>query len=298
VAKVKTEIMKTRSGINPNLQVILDNEVTARNRMIREGLRFHRDRGKVIARVREGKSLDGKSNVDYGPKPIDVLSDYLGIKRSYIYKLATFYEIYEDNDKFQDLLDKFDDNQFHLSWSHFNCLVHVNDPQMREEIIEEAVKNKMSVRSLHKLLEDRRIQVSQDSDEIIDASVVEDTDAATNLTAPSVDVNPEPPAARSATTSRDVDSEEDSHVDVLVSNPKTLLKKLVSSAGNFGDKLVDIVGDLTISLNEVNGASAHKDVFKGLSSAKEVLNSLKQQISEYTNQVAEIERRLLDEKGS
>ena len=87
-------------------------------------------------------------------------------------------------------------------------------------------------------------------------------------------------------------------MDVLVSNPKTLLKKLVSSAGNFGDKLVDIVGDLTISLNEVNGASAHKDVFKGLSSAKEVLNSLKQQISEYTNQVAEIERRLLDEKGS
>ncbi len=299
MAKVKAEIVESKT-INPNLQAVLDNEITARNRMIRDGLRFHRDRGRVIARVREGKSLDGKANVNYGPNPIEVLSEYLGIQRSYIYKLATFYEIYQDNDKFQDLLDKFDDNQFHLSWSHFNCLVHINDPQMREELIEEAVKNKLSVRSLHKLLEDKRIEVTEDSDEVIDSSALDETDEpGPNLTAPSVDINTDPPAAPSEPSStRDIDSEEDNHVDISVGNPRSLLKKLVSSAGNFGDKLVDIVGDLTISLNEVNGASAHKDVFKGLSSAKEVLNSLKQQINEYTNQVAEIERRLLDEKGS
>lgn len=293
MAKVKTEIMESRS-INPNLQQVIDNEIAERNSMIRIGLRFHRDRGRIITRVRQGKSIDGKSNVDYGPKPIETLSECLGIQRSYIYKLATFYEIYENNEKFQDLLDKFDDNQFSLSWSHFNCLVHVSDPELREELIDEAVKNKLSVRNLHKLLEDKNIQIPQDADEAVSSSIVEE--ATPNLTAPVLDINPEPPAAPSETV-RDIDSEQDTHADVSTPNAKIVLKKLVSTSGGFGDKLVDLVGDLTISLNEVHGSNAHKDIFRGLSSAKEVLNSLKQQLNEYANQVSEIERRLLDEKN-
>ena len=68
------------------------------------------------------------------------------------------------------------------------------------------------------------------------------------------------------------------------------------SAGKFSDKLVDLVGDLTISLSGVHGSQTHKDVFKGLSSAVELLISMERTISEYSTQLHETRLRLVEEK--
>jgi hypothetical protein len=286
--KKVNQVAVVSQEMNENLKAVFEAELDARNHMIRDTLRFHRDRGKVISRVRAGKSLDGRSSVDYGKNPVEVLSDRLNISCSYVYKLATFYEIYEDSDKFQDLMDKFNDNQFHLSWSHFNCLVHVTDSELREEIIEEAVQNKLSVRGLHELLADKKIKIDDE-----------------NLIESSEDVVPivECPAVEAAAR---IDMEETTrpeHVEALGPTPgspssKAVLKKLVVDSGKFGDKLVDLVGDLTISLNGVHGSEAHKDIFKGLSSAKEVLQSLEQTIGEYHTQIANLHARLIEERAA
>jgi hypothetical protein len=290
--KVKTEVVVTDGAINENLANVYYQEVSARTSMIRDNLRFHRERGRVISRVKEGKSLDGKTDVDYGPNPVEVLSDKLGVSRSYAYKLATFYKLYENIDTFQDLLDKFEDYQFTLSWSHFNCLVHVKDAELRQELIEEALKDKLSVRALHNRLTDKNIKV--DDDEFVEEGI---DDGLVTQTVPTVPVvlaseleEPEPrePAEESH------DSSDDS--PVTTGNPVKILKNLVTVAAKFGDKLVDLVGDLTISLNEVDGSRAHRDVFKGLSSSKEVLHSLKQQLNEYHTQLDNIETRLLSQR--
>ena len=288
--KKSTSLVTAKPQVNDNLKTVLESEVSARNNMIRDSLRFHRDRGKVISRVRAGVSADGKTKVDYGKTPVEVLADELNISRSYVYKLATFYDIYEDSSKFQDLMDKFDDNNFHLSWSHFNCLVHVTDGDLREEIIDETVKNRLTVRGLHELLVNKKIEVEDEyRDEAIDPALA-------------------PPvrpvlAAPVEITSDDVEEEtpsrpERNHIVDDVSSPsaKTTLKKLVVSAGKFSDKLVDLVGNLTISLSGVHGSQTHKDVFKGLSSAVELLGSLERTISEYCTQLNETRQKLVEEK--
>jgi hypothetical protein len=285
--KKVSQVVVVSEELNENLRGVLESEMAARNSMIRDSLRFHRDRGKVISRVRAGLSLDGKTSVDYGKNPVEVLSEKLNISCSYVYKLATFYEIYEDPEKFQDLMDKFDDNNFHLSWSHFNCLVHVSDPELREEIISEAVQNKLSVRGLHELLADKKVEIVDDfmeepSEEVIPAIECPAVDAAAALDAQETE-RPEPVEA--------------SHVDISSPSAKTVLKKLVVDSGKFSDKLVDLVGDLTISLNGVHGSEAHKDIFKGLSSAKEVLQSLEQTIGEYLTQISSLHTRLVDERS-
>lgn len=287
--KKQTALVVAEVKMNENLQAVFEREVAARSSMIRDNLRFHRERGKVISMVKAGKSIDGKTNVDYGENPVEILSDKLGISCSYVYKLATFYEIYADNDKFQDLMDKFEDNQFNLSWSHFNSLVHIKDTDLREQLIDEAVEKKLSVRKLHALLEDEKIEVSDEYFEegISDSDLVKEQ--------PVITVEPK----------FEEDSDEEDKVDtsfgstdseVSVSSPKTILKKLVTTSANYGGKLIDLVGDLTIAISAVHGSSANKDVFKGLSSALEVLDSLKQQIGEYHEQVEIIHNRLLSER--
>jgi hypothetical protein len=289
--KKQTSVVVVEAKMNDNLQIVFDREVVARSSMIRDNLRFHRERGKVISRVRAGKSLDGKSNVDYGDKPVESLSDKLGISCSYVYKLATFYEIYADNDKFQELMDKFEDNQFNLSWSHFNCLVHVTDNDLREQLIDEAVEKKLSVRKLHDLLEDNKIEIPDEYFEegISDSDLIKEQ--------PVITVEPkfEEEVSEKAESKPDVDfGSIDS--EVSVGSPKSILKKLVNTSANYGSKLIDLVGDLTIAISGVHGTSANKDVFKGLSSSLEVLDSLKHQIGEYHEQVERIQSRLLSER--
>ena len=290
--KVKSEVVPTTVAINDNLANIYYQEVSARTNMIRDSLRFHRERGRVISRIKEGKSLDGKTDVDYGPNPVEVLSDKLDISRSYAYKLATFYKLYENIDTFQDLLDKFEDNQFTLSWSHFNCLVHVKDENLRQELIEEALKDKLSVRALHNLLTDKNIKV--DDDGFVDERIEDGLPTQTIPTIPVVLASELEEAAAREPADRSSDPSDDS--SVMTGNPVKILKNLVTVAAKFGDKLVDLVGDLTISLNEVDGSRTHRDVFKGLSSSKEVLHSLKQQINEYHTQLESIETRLLNQR--
>jgi hypothetical protein len=288
--------------MNENLFKIYEQELAERSIMLRRNLRFHRDRGKVIHRVKSGRSLDGKTTVDYGQNPVEVLADSLGVSRSYAYKLSTFYEIYQDNEKFQDLLDSFDSKSFDLSWSHFNCLVHVKDEAVREELIEQALENKMSVRALHELLKSKRIVVDDDevlSDDSGDAAL----EAAPAATGPVEMTQPEHvsdeeteeeeaeglPEAQAVPSASDWTSSD---------NPKIVLRKLVTAAAKFGDKLVELVGDLTISTNEIHGSSCDKDTLKGLESSVEVLESLKLQVGEYLEQVQIIQNRLTTEKRS
>ena len=288
--KKSMSLVTAKLQVNDNLKIVLESEVSARNNMIRDSLRFHRDRGKVISRVRSGLSADGVSKVDYGKTPVEILADELNISRSYVYKLATFYDIYNDSGKFQDLMDKFDDNNFHLSWSHFNCLVHVTDGDLREEIIDETVKNKLSVRGLHELLVNKKIEVDDEyRDEVVDPALAPPV-------RPVVGALPE-----TATDEVEEDATirpESNHIvdDVSTPSAKATLKKLVVSAGKFSDKLVDLVGDLTISLSGVHGSQTHKDVFKGLSSAVELLISMERTISEYSTQLHETRLRLVEEK--
>lgn len=291
--KVKNEVVPVTAEMNENLANVYSQEVTARTSMIRDNLRFHRERGRVISRVKEGKSLDGKTDVDYGQNPVEVLADKLGVSRSYAYKLATFYKLYENIDTFQDLLDKFEDYQFTLSWSHFNFLVHVKDSELRQELIEEALKDKLSVRALQNRLADKNIEVEDDSfvEEGIDDNELVQTPPTIPVVLASELEEPQP-----RETEEDSSDESSDSTVSGSSNPVKILKNLVTSAAKFGDKLVDLVGDLTISLNEVDGSRANRDVFKGLSSSKEVLHSLKQQINEYHNQIESIETRLLSQR--
>lgn len=284
--------------MNENLFKVYEQELAERSCMIRRNLRFHRDRGKVISRVKAGRSLDDKANIDYGQNPVEVLADNLGISRSYAYKLATFYEMYQDNEKFQDLLDKFDDSSFDLSWSHFNCLVHVKDEDTREEIIEEVLTKKLSVRGLHDLLSSKKITIDDDLDEAVSEPVyASKTESASQplLTEQSDE-----------DTEEDEEDEEPQEVTaqpvasgddwVSADSPKATLRKLVGASAKFGDKLIELVGDLTISTNEINGSECDKDIFKGLDSSIEVLQTLSGQVSEYLEQVQNIKGRLVSEK--
>lgn len=282
--------------MNDNLYAVYASELEARQSKVKDILRFQRERGKVIERVKTGFSLDGRSKVDYGDNAVEVLADYLGIHRSYAYKLSSFYEIYRDNEKFQDMLDKFEDKGYSLSWSHFNFLVHVDD-DTREELIGEIIEKKMSVRDLQKVLSDKKIEVEAaepEADGIVDSFPVKDSSNEVNATTLSAedsedqedDVEEEPEAR----------VDRDSSIDIDVPSPKITLKSIVTTAGKFGDKLVDLVGNLTMGLGGTHGSSAHKDIFKGLSSAKEVLHSLKQQVDEYYDQLDSIHNRLLSDK--
>lgn len=295
----KTSISVKVPKMNDNLYKVYELELEARQVKVKDILRFQRERGKVIFRVKCGLSLDGKKEVDYGEAAVELLADSLGIHRSYAYKLSSFYEIYSDNDKFQELMDKFEDNNFTLSWSHFNFLVHAEE-EVREELIDEVISKKLSVRALQKLLSDKKIEISEDSEVVADGIVdsvptkeTVSTQAAETVAASMPDVDEE----EQVETPEPARSETDSHVDVSVPSAKTVLKNLVTSSGKFGDKLIDLVGDLTISLNGVHGSVAHKDIFKGLSSASEVLRSLKQQIEEYQDQIDSIRARLTAQKS-
>jgi len=297
VSKSSTKL----TTMNENLFKIYEQELSERSIMLRRNLRFHRERGKVIQRVKGGRSLDGKTAVDYGQNPVEVLADSLGVSRSYAYKLSTFYEIYQDNEKFQDLLDSFDSKSFDLSWSHFNCLVHVKDEVVREELIKQVLENKMSVRALHDLLKSKRIAV--DDDEVLS----DDFGAAALEAAPAT---PGPVEMTQPEYVSDDEAEEEEEVEGLPEaqtvpsasdwtssdNPKAVLRKLVTATAKFGDKLVELVGDLTISTNEIHGSSCDKDTFKGLESSVEVLESLKLQLSEYLDQVQIIQNRMTAEK--
>lgn len=286
-------------AMNENLFKVYEQELAERSIMLRRNLRFHRDRGKVINRVKNGRSLDGKTAVDYGQNPVEILADSLGVSRSYAYKLATFYEIYQDNDKFQDLLDSFDNSNFDLSWSHFNCLVHVNDEALREELIGQALENKLSVRALHDLLKSKRITV--DDDEVL-PEFSDGADAALPTATGPVEMSQ--PAHETNEDYSEEESEElpeepatDGGDDwVSTDGPKVVLRKLVTAAAKFGDKLVELVGDLTIATAEIHGSSCEKEVFKGFESSVEVLESLKGQVGEYLDQVQAIQNRLTSEK--
>lgn len=291
-----TKISVVVPKMNDNLYAVYASELEARQNKVKDILRFQRERGKVIERVKTGFSLDGRSKVDYGDNAVEVLADYLGIHRSYAYKLSSFYEIYRDNEKFQDMLDKFEDKGYSLSWSHFNFLVHVDD-DTREELIGEIIEKKMSVRDLQKVLSDKKIEVEAaepEADGIVDSFPVKDSSNEVNATTLSAedsedqedDVEEEPEAR----------VDRDSSIDIDVPSPKITLKSIVTTAGKFGDKLVDLVGNLTMGLGGTHGSSAHKDIFKGLSSAKEVLHSLKQQVDEYYDQLDSIHNRLLSDK--
>ena len=286
--------------MNENLFKIYEQELSERSIMLRRNLRFHRERGKVIKRVKGGRSLDGKTAVDYGQNPVEVLADSLCVSRSYAYKLSTFYEIYQDNEKFQDLLDNFDSKSFDLSWSHFNCLVHVKDEVVREELIKQVLENKMSVRALHDLLKSKRIAVDDDevlSDDSGDAAL----EAAPATLGPVEMTQPEY-VSDEESEAEEVDSLPEAQTVPYASdwtssdNPKAVLRKLVTATAKFGDKLVELVGDLTISTNEIHGSSCDKDTFKGLESSVEVLESLKLQLSEYLDQVQIIQNRMTAEK--
>ncbi len=298
----KTTISVQVPKMNENLFKVYESELEARQGKVKDILRFQRERGKVISRVKDGLSLDGKKEVDYGEAAVELLADSLGIHRSYAYKLSSFYEIYADNEKFQELMDKFEDNNFALSWSHFNFLVHA-DEEVREELIQEAISKKLSVRGLQKLLSDKKIEISEDaeavSDGIIDSVPTKETSSteAAAVVAASVPDTEEDEGDEIEEEPASTRSEVDSHVDQSVPNAKTVLKNLVTSSGKFGDKLIDLVGDLTISLGSVHGSVAHKDIFKGLSSASEVLRSLKQQIEEYHDQIDNVRARLTAQKS-
>jgi hypothetical protein len=291
-----TKISVVVPKMNDNLYAVYESELEARQGKVKDILRFQRERGKVIERVKQGLSLDGKAKVDYGDNAVEVLADSLGIHRSYAYKLASFYSIYEDNDKFQDMLDKFDDKGYALSWSHFNFLVHV-DEDTREELIDEIIEKKMSVRALQKILSDKKIEVEADepeNDGIVDSLPVKEQVQEAIPTVLAAELEEEEEEEQESDDEVRVDR--DSSVEIDVPSPKTTLKNLVISAGKFGDKLVDLVGDLTMGLGGAHGGSVHKDIFKGLSSAKEVLHSLKQQVDEYYDQLDSIHNRLLSDK--
>lgn len=295
----KTSISVKVPKMNDNLYKVYELELEARQLKVKDILRFQRERGKVISRVKSGYSLDGKKEVDYGEAAVELLADALGIHRSYAYKLSSFYEIYSDNDKFQELMDKFEDNNFTLSWSHFNFLVHAEE-EVREELIDEVIAKKLSVRALQKLLSDKKIEIAEEvettADGIADSVPIKETvstEAAEAVAASIPDIDEEDQVEETNSTKSEVDS----HVDVSVPSAKTVLKNIVTSSGKFGDKLIDLVGDLTISLNGVHGSVAHKDIFKGLSSASEVLRSLKQQIEEYHDQIESIRARLTTQKS-
>lgn len=254
-------------------------------------LRWHRARGRVIARVKQGKSLDGATNVDYGKNAVEILADKLGIHRSYAYKLSTFYGMYQDNEKFEDLLDLFRDNNGAITWGHFNVLVHVKDPEVRDQLIHKVAEENLSVSSLRKEINQRKIETDEDSGE--------DTSAPEQL--------PEPPREivleqdKLAEEAEEEESEEETEEAVnstpINDSPVKTLKVLASSAGKFSDKVVDLVGDLTISLADMPTGKTLKEVLKGLASAVEVMESLQQQLGEYHRQLSSIEQRLREARA-
>lgn len=281
------------ADMNKNLRTVYEAEVNNRNLMTNNILRFHRDRGKVIAMVKAGKSLDGKTTVDYGPRAVEVLSESLGLSVSYAYKLATFYDIYSEKEKFEELMDYFDEHKYHLTWSHFNLLVHVNDSGLREQLIHKAVEDNMPVAALRKEISANKIKLEEDGFE-------PDTTASPVL---SGDTAPKAPLVLEQHKLEDEEDEEEEEEesssddrspasDVSKPGSARTLKALINHGAKFGDKLVDLVGDLAISLSDPPSGKLLKEIIKGIDSAKEVLDSISKQTDEYVNQLETLKQNI------
>jgi hypothetical protein len=278
------------SMMNTPLKEVYYSEVEASNTHFKNSLRFHRARGKTIHLVKNGLSLDGKEKVDYGKNAVPTLAQALEISISYAYKLCSFYEMYEDIAKFQDLMEFFSDNDFSLSWSHFNLLVHVDD-QTRENLIAEAVEKKMSVRKLQELMASNNITINPDESSFI----TEDTPKESESTGVVVietqqDIEDQPePSTQSVSHPPSGDSE------ISMDVPKTL-KKLYQAACKFSDKMVELVGNACVGLADTSGESARKEVFEGLTLCQDTLDTIKRQCAEFIPQFKQSYDRLVSEK--
>lgn len=250
--------------------------------------RWHRARGRVITRVKQGKSLDSSVNVDYGKNAVEILADKLGIHRSYAYKLSAFYLMYEDNGKFEDLLDLFRDSNGTITWGHFNVLVHVKDPEVRDQLIHRVAEENLSVSSLRKEIHQLKIDTDEDTGE--------DTSEPSTLPPPPKEIFLEQDKLADEEEQEDEEEnlpeENSTDSNPVNESPIKTLKVLSSSTAKFGDKVVDLVGDLTISLADMPSGKALKEILKGLSSAAEVMESLQHQLGEYHRQLLSMEQRL------
>jgi hypothetical protein len=276
----KVEVSIVEPTINENLEKVLEAEKEEVSSMAVQTFRWHRARGRVITRVKQGKSLDGNTNVDYGKNAVEILAERLGIHRSYAYKLSAFYLMYEDNQKFEDLLDLFRDSAGTISWGHFNVLVHVKDPEVRDQLIHKVAEENLSVAALRKEINQQKIETDEDTGE--------DTSSPAPLPPPPQEIVLEQTRMEEEDSEEESDNSTDSDSDSsppINESPIKTLKVLASSAAKFGDKVVDLVGDLTISLADMPNGKVLKDVLKGISSSVEVMSSLQQQLGEYCRQL-------------
>jgi len=258
------------SMMNTPLKEVYYSEVEASNTHFKNSLRFHRARGKTIHLVKNGLSLDGKEKVDYGKNAVPTLAQALEISISYAYKLCSFYEMYEDIAKFQDLMEFFSDNDFSLSWSHFNLLVHVDD-QTRENLIAEAVEKKMSVRKLQELMASNNITINPDESSFI----TEDTPKESESTGVVV-----------IETQQDIEDQ-----------PEPSTQSVSHQAAcKFSDKMVELVGNACVGLADTSGESARKEVFEGLTLCQDTLDTIKRQCAEFIPQFKQSYDRLVSEK--
>ena len=289
----KVEVSLVEPVLNPYLSEVLDREKEEVSTMAVHTFRWHRTRGRVITRVKQGRSLDNSANIDYGKNAVEIMSEKLGIHRSYAYKLSAFYLMYEDNSKFEDLLDLFRDSNGTITWGHFNVLVHVKDPEVRDQLIHRVADENLSVSSLRKEIHQLKIDTDEDTGE--------DTSEPSTLPPPPKEIFLEQDnladAEEQVNEEESLSEETSTDSNPVNESPIKTLKVLSSSTAKFGDKVVDLVGDLTISLADMPSGKALKEILKGLSSAAEVMECLQQQLGEYHRQLLSMYQRLKTARG-
>jgi hypothetical protein len=123
------------------------------------GMEYCWDRGRVLERVGQNLSLNGKDPVDYGENPVETLADALGISRGYAYRLRTLYQMITLSE-LRGVMKRAESEDYRFGWGHFQeILVCPKSPSTpfkhHRELIDVAISQRLTVKALREEIASR-----------------------------------------------------------------------------------------------------------------------------------------------
>ena len=96
-----------------------------------------------------GIAKEVKENAEnrYGNRAIEKTADFLKCHPSFLYETAKVAEIWDSESAMQ-LIQRGQDNEVIVSWSHFKFLSEVENAELRNQLIEAMIEDQLSVRGL------------------------------------------------------------------------------------------------------------------------------------------------------
>lgn len=149
----KKKAEQAKKQLTPALVGVVDHEASVYAKGAASTLDFFWERGQVISNVSQNRSIKGDEVVDYGPNAVDLLTDALGMSRSRVYRMLTFFQMYT-REELADVVERARDVKYELGWGHIQEVLCIKngkgaDPaRPKKDMIEVAIVNLLSVRAL------------------------------------------------------------------------------------------------------------------------------------------------------